>query len=130
VLARPEDDQAPPHGPADDVAVSAFFRGEAAILAEADEHATGQASPASELVLTGRVTQVSYPGGTWRHTVAVAGQDIQLDSPHRHAPSTMVQARLPDEAVFIFPNEKQDQDGRPQGPGATVQPAAHAAAAE
>jgi hypothetical protein len=108
-----------------EVAVSAFFRSEAAMMSEADANTDRQAAAANQLVLTGRVTQVSYPGGTWRHTVAVAGQEIQLDSPHRHAPSTMVQARLPDGAVFIFPHQGQDQDDRPHGPGATVHPATH-----
>lgn len=129
VFARPEAGRAQSGVAIRETAVSAFFRGEAATMSEADTNVARDASPANELVLTGRVTQVSYPGGTWRHTVAVAGQEIQLDSPRRHLPSTMVQARLPDEAVFIFPHEGQDQDGRPHGPGATSQTAERAAAA-
>ena len=57
----------------------------------------------NEIVFTGHVTQVSYPGGTWRHAVSVGGHEIQVDLDSRHEPPAQVQVRLPHRQVFIFP---------------------------
>ncbi|MGH6926518.1 MAG: ABC transporter ATP-binding protein [Propylenella sp.] len=100
-FVRPEKD-AFPRDAAGDVEVTAFFRSEAAEFAAAGPRdASGPDSNA--IMLTGRVTQVSYPGGTWRHTVAIGGREVQVDSPTRHEPGVPVKIRLPSEAVFIFP---------------------------
>jgi ABC-type Fe3+/spermidine/putrescine transport system ATPase subunit len=91
-----------------DLRVLAFFRSEAARLSE---EAPGDCQPSSdELILTGRVTQVSYPGGTWRHAVTVGGSELQVDSPVQFRPSAPVRVCVPSEAVFLFP-WSSDADG-------------------
>jgi ABC-type Fe3+/spermidine/putrescine transport system ATPase subunit len=80
--------------------VAAHFRSEAATLLDAD--AAPGAEPGS-LVLSGQVVQVSYPGGTWRHTVRVGVREFHVDSTGRRAPADSVRIRLPAEAVFLFP---------------------------
>ncbi len=82
--------------------MTAYFRGELAEIAELDD--TASLDPARDaVVLSGRVIQVSYPGGTWRHAVSVGEREIQVDSARRHEPSTPVRIRLPGSAVFLFP---------------------------
>jgi ABC-type Fe3+/spermidine/putrescine transport system ATPase subunit len=86
----------------------AFFRSEAARLADG---ASAEVDGSEELVLTGRVTQVSYPGGTWRHTVDVGGKEVHVDSPMQYPPSTAVRVHVPSDAVFVFPGSSDaDQE--------------------
>jgi putative spermidine/putrescine transport system ATP-binding protein len=79
----------------------ALFRSESAELESSGEPAAETTS--DEIVLSGRVMQVSYPGGTWRHAVAVGEQEVQVDSPCRYEPDAPVRIRLPSHAVFMFP---------------------------
>ena len=88
-------------------AVTAYFRSEVAALVE-DEP---RSDPNGQILLKGRITQVSYPGGTWRHTVQVGDQDFHVDSSIRHDASTPVLVRLPAEAVFLFPTEYKPGSG-------------------
>jgi ABC-type Fe3+/spermidine/putrescine transport system ATPase subunit len=87
--------------------VTAYFRSEAAELVEPDQT---RPNPRGQILLTGHVTHVSYPGGTWRHTVKVGEQDFHVDSSVRHDTSAPVLVRLPAEAVFVFPNEQPPQN--------------------
>jgi hypothetical protein len=90
-------------------ALTAFFRSEAAALspvAEKQDPARG-----ARLVLTGVVSQVSYPGGAWRHTVSVGGRDIYVDAPVRHPPSSAVRIHLAAGAVFLFSRSVDTEAG-------------------
>jgi putative spermidine/putrescine transport system ATP-binding protein len=88
---------------AQQVQVIAFFRSEAARLEEDAAADTAGGRP-GEIVLSGYVTQVSYPGGIWRHTVQVGGQELFVDAPLRCATSQRVQVRLASDSAFLFLN--------------------------
>lgn len=87
---------------AGEVPVVAFFRSEAAELQAGEASETAGARDASEIVLSGYVTEVSYPGGTWRHTVQVGEQEFFVDAPLRCDPSQRVRIRLDSDSVFLF----------------------------
>src|SRR5262249_8933692 len=55
------------------------------------------------LLLEGEVTQVSYPGGLWRHLVAVGDRIVVVDAPRVFEPGTRVLVRIPGSALFLFP---------------------------
>src|SRR5690606_9658156 len=55
------------------------------------------------LVLSGNVTQVSYPGGQWRHLVDLEGQIAVVDAPTAFEPGTSVCVRIPGKFLFVFP---------------------------
>jgi ABC-type Fe3+/spermidine/putrescine transport system ATPase subunit len=110
---RPETDAFAQALPSQDLLVTAYFRGEAAELGEVDSYDASMAPRANEVVLSGRVTQVSYPGGTWRHTVAVGEREVQVDAASRHAPPASVRIRLPVQSVFIFPHARDAAPGEP-----------------
>ena len=88
----------------------AFFRGEAAALVAADEAVTGDETEA--LLLTGRVLAVSYPGGVWRHEVAIGERHFLVDDATCHAPGDAVAVRLPARHLFLFP---ADGTTKPRG---------------
>ncbi len=106
VLERPEGETLFAGAGSGETDVTAFFRSESAALLPANDKSATEAP--NELVVIGHVTQVSYPGGTWRHAVAVGGHEIQVDSESRHEPPTQVQVRLPHREVFIFPPSTHD----------------------
>src|SRR5690606_18149923 len=81
--------------------LEARFRSEAAALHPANAFPR-EAPVEGALVLDGQVTQVSYPGGSWRHVVALAGQTIVVDCPHAFAPDEGVSVRIPSDALFLF----------------------------
>jgi ABC-type Fe3+/spermidine/putrescine transport system ATPase subunit len=85
-----------------EIRVTAFFRNEAAELL-AEPSLDGGTMDENGIVLSGDVIQVSYPGGTWRHTIHVAGRAFYVDAPVRHPPSASVRIRLKPQAVFLFP---------------------------
>ncbi len=76
--------------------VLVHFRGEAAALA-----APGDQDPEA-LMLDGRVVQVSYPGGVWRHAVEIGARRVLVDSTTRHAPGAPVRVRVPRAALHAF----------------------------
>jgi hypothetical protein len=96
------------------VPVTAFFRSEAAALRPHFVEQGEDAQASSAIVLSGHVTQVSYPGGTWRHTVKVGEQEFFVDAPVRYTPAHPVQVHLPAGAVFLFPalTDPELTDGR------------------
>jgi ABC-type Fe3+/spermidine/putrescine transport system ATPase subunit len=55
------------------------------------------------LLLVGDVTQVSYPGGLWRHLVSVGGRIVVVDAPRAFEPGMRVFVRIPGQSLFIFP---------------------------
>jgi ABC-type Fe3+/spermidine/putrescine transport system ATPase subunit len=78
--------------------VIAHFRSEAAELASADAAADDM------LVLRGRVSQASYPGGHYRYAVAVGDVKVIVDAPGRLAVGEAVGVRLPVGALHLFPD--------------------------
>jgi ABC-type Fe3+/spermidine/putrescine transport system ATPase subunit len=79
--------------------VVAHFRSEQARLAGPDERSE------TELLLTGRIAQASYPGGFWRYAVAVGGQQFLVDDQRRLAVGEAVRIRLPAHALHLYPEE-------------------------
>ncbi|MEP9372811.1 ABC transporter ATP-binding protein [Mesorhizobium sp. KR1-2] len=78
---------------------------EARFRAEAAQLLTGKSTeslPPSNLELEGRVGNVSYPGGLWRHSVRVGDAEILVDAPCAFAPGETVKVRIPHEALFLF----------------------------
>ena len=55
------------------------------------------------MTLRGRVEQVSYPGGQWRHVVALASRSIVADAPRAFAIGEAVAVRVPAAGLFLFP---------------------------
>jgi ABC-type Fe3+/spermidine/putrescine transport system ATPase subunit len=80
--------------------LTAFFRSEAAELS-----AAGADAPDQALALVGRVKAASYPGGAWRHAVAVGDREVQVDSAIRHSPGSDVRILLPPAATFLFKSD-------------------------
>ena len=91
--------------------VAAFFRSESAELLPADDEPRPKRP--DEIVVTGHVTQVSYPGGTWRHAVAVGGHEIQVDFESRHEPPARVQVRLPHRRSVHLPGCSRPRETDP-----------------
>lgn len=83
-------------GPA---ALVAHFRGEAASLEAADT-----ASARGGLLLRGRVAQLSYPGGQWRHAVDVGRQRFLIDHETRFEVGDAVAVRIPPAALHLYPD--------------------------
>ena len=84
-----------------------YFRGEAAMLLE-DIKPGGDApgEPSRDAVLLrGRVEEVSYPGGVWRHAVRVGDRLFMVDDAERHSPGSPVRVRLPAETLFVFASQ-------------------------
>jgi len=81
-----------PDGPA-----VAHFRSEAAQLVSAGEQ------PPDSLVLRGRISQSSYPGGFWRYAVEVGGQRFMVDHPRRLPTGEAVGICLPAAALHLYP---------------------------
>jgi hypothetical protein len=84
----------------------AFFRSEAAALLHDSSSDATSSRQDGGLVLSGLVTQVSYPGGTWRHTIEVGDHLFYVDAPVRHTPGARVRIRLDPKATFLFPTEE------------------------
>ena len=74
----------------------AHFRGEAAQL-RPDKGAAGGA-----LTLRGRIAQASYPGGTWRYSVAVGADHFLVDDDRRLAVGASVGIALPVETLHLY----------------------------
>jgi ABC-type Fe3+/spermidine/putrescine transport system ATPase subunit len=94
--------------------VIAYFRSEAVRLS-AGEAADARQVDSDAIVLSGHVTEVSYPGGTWRHAVRIGARDFQVDAAVRHAPSEQVRVVLPAEALFLFPADADGNGGAAAG---------------
>ncbi len=88
----------------------AFFRGEAAELAR-DGDVVAPADTEA-LRLTGRVLAVSYPGGVWRHEIAIGERVFLVDDATCHEPGSRVAVRLPARHLFLFP---ADGTTKPRG---------------
>jgi hypothetical protein len=101
-------------GTSGDARVIAYFRSEEAKLlpgeADAAPHVRSDA-----IVLSGRVTGVSYPGGRWRHAVRIGARDFQVDAAVRYAPSEQVRILLPAEALYLFPGNEAEAVARAMG---------------
>jgi ABC-type Fe3+/spermidine/putrescine transport system ATPase subunit len=81
--------------------IAAHFRGEAARLGPTD--GAGHRWPADHLVLTGRITQASYPGGHWRYAVTVGDRHFMVDDGQRRTVGDAVGIGLSIEALHLFP---------------------------
>ena len=97
----------------------ARFRAEAAELSPVTEDAaSADVVTEGELRLFGTVRHTSYPGGFWRHVVAVGSAEISVDAASAIAPGTAVSLRVPSAALFLF-----------DAPDAGAEPISHAVAA-
>jgi ABC-type sugar transport system ATPase subunit len=83
-------------------AFEARFRAESCALHAADAFPRDLVAD-DALLLEGSVTQVSYPGGLWRHLVAVGDRIVVVDAPRVFEPGTRVLVRIPGSALFLFP---------------------------
>lgn len=81
--------------------LEAHFRSEAARLVQPEQR------PASSLVLYGNITQSSYPGGFYRYTVNVGGQQFLVDHPERLAVGDAVGISLQADALHLYPAHSQ-----------------------
>ncbi|MGH6763696.1 MAG: ABC transporter ATP-binding protein [Phyllobacterium sp.] len=54
------------------------------------------------LVLKGTVEQTSYPGGLWRHVVAIGKNHVIVDAPRSFGIGSAVFVRIPQDALFLF----------------------------
>lgn len=77
----------------------AHFRREAARLGPSET------DPGDALVLRGRITQHSYPGGVHRYAVEVNGQTYMVDDERRLTVGDAVGIRLPPEALHLYPEQ-------------------------
>lgn len=84
--------------------LNARFRGEAVELAEAGD-AIPSGADGTSLKLAGIVEQTSYPGGLWRHVIAVGSAHVIVDSPRSFEIGKRVSIRIPEEALFLFPKQ-------------------------
>lgn len=75
----------------------AYFRDGAASLDAPDAAAQG------DLLVPGRITARSYPGGLYRYRVEAAGRQITVDDAARHEPGATVGLRIPLRRLHIFP---------------------------
>jgi putative spermidine/putrescine transport system ATP-binding protein len=75
----------------------AHFRSEAARLVQAGE------APQGSLVLRGRISQSSYPGGFYRYAVAVGERQFMVDDPRRIGAGEPVGVCLPAAALHLYP---------------------------
>jgi ABC-type Fe3+/spermidine/putrescine transport system ATPase subunit len=85
--------------------LTAYFRSEAAELLP-----RAGPSPPEGLVLFGRITAVSYPGGTWRHGVQVGEREIHVDARVAYPIGSEVRIRLPPAMTFLFRADGQAGD--------------------
>ena len=74
------------------------FRSEAARLR------AGEDAGPDQLVLRGRITQNSYPGGFYRYAVAVGDQLFMVDEERRFAAGDEVGIWLPAGAIHLYPD--------------------------
>lgn len=80
------------------------FRGEAVELSGSGG-GVSQTRDEGALRLSGVVEQTSYPGGLWRHVIAVGSEHFIVDSPRCFEIGKQVSVRIPEEALFLFPKQ-------------------------
>ncbi|SHO65490.1 ABC-type sugar transport system, ATPase component [Pseudoxanthobacter soli DSM 19599] len=86
--------RAPLNGP-----LEARFRAGGAALAATSGHTQ---QPAQGLQLTGTVLSVGYPGGAWRHRIAIGGEAVEVDAPQPFSAGETVRVFVPPENLFLF----------------------------
>jgi ABC-type Fe3+/spermidine/putrescine transport system ATPase subunit len=84
------------------------FRSEAAELSPR----AGSKGADDALVLEGVVTQASYPGGVWRHVVAIGDMSVVVDSSRAFASGEGVLVRIPSESLFLFASPSATEAAR------------------
>jgi ABC-type Fe3+/spermidine/putrescine transport system ATPase subunit len=92
--------RAPPPGDA-----ALHFRPEEGRLLRSDE-------PFDGLIFAGRVALSTYPGGRWRATVSVSGQDVLVDAQDRLAQGEVVRIGVPLPAAHLFSATEPSTNGR------------------
>jgi putative spermidine/putrescine transport system ATP-binding protein len=85
-------------------ALHARFRGEAAQLSEAAKDVSSIRDEGA-VTLHGTVEQTSYPGGLWRHVIAVGPAHVIVDAPRSFEIGKRVSIRIPEEALYLFPKQ-------------------------
>jgi hypothetical protein len=63
----------------------------------------GQDAPEAGLHMSGQVLQASYPGGMWRHTVAVGDRRFLIDDTSGHPAGAAVGVFVPAALLHLFP---------------------------
>ncbi|KAF7599375.1 MAG: Fe3+/spermidine/putrescine ABC transporter ATP-binding protein [Candidatus Dactylopiibacterium carminicum] len=76
----------------------ARFRSDAARLVDAGERTDGG------LRLRGLVSQVSYPGGLWRHAIQFGEHTVIVDAHEARIPGETVDLLVPRDRLFVFPS--------------------------
>ncbi len=76
--------------------VQAHFRGEAAGLV------SGEEIPPDSLVLRGRISQSSYPGGFYRYAIQVGAQQFMVDDPRPLSVGAAVGISLPAASLHLY----------------------------
>lgn len=89
--------------------MEARFRSEAAELVL---HKEGEDASSTGLELFGDVGAVTYPGGVWRHTVRIGGNELLVDAGRPFDQGALVRVRIPSEKLFLF--NTQGASLRPQ----------------
>ena len=93
----------------------ARFRSEAAALVQPGR------VPEDHLALTGRVTQHSYLGSIYRHSVSVGGHEFLVDDPRRIAVDREVEVVVPAGALNLFePSDDPTADTAAGGPAHSI----------
>lgn len=82
--------------------LSARFRGDAVHLSD-DTGDVSSLRGEGVLTLSGVVEQTSYPGGLWRHVIALGPTHVIVDSPRSFEVGQRVSIRIPEDALFLFP---------------------------
>jgi ABC-type Fe3+/spermidine/putrescine transport system ATPase subunit len=78
--------------------VTAYFRDDAASLD--DPHARVDGS----IILPGKITQRTYPGGHYRYVIAIGDRHFTVTDDHYHEVDGTVGMRLPLASLHLFPN--------------------------
>ena len=81
--------------------VCAHFRSEAASLVSIED------TSSDSLILYGKTTQASYPGGFYRYTIDVGDRQFMVDHPGRLAVGDRVGISLPATALHLYPDQPE-----------------------
>ena len=93
---------------------SARFRPEAGRLLRPEESAPEEPG----MVFAGTVRAVSYPGGHWRHSVAIGDDIVLIDAPAAVPAGAAVRVFVPAALLFLFP-WSDDPSARESSPRST-----------
>jgi hypothetical protein len=79
--------------------VTAYFRDDVASLDDPNARIDGS------IILPGRITQRTYPGGHYRYVVAIHDRHFTVTDDHYHELDRAVGLRLPLASLHLFPTD-------------------------